>query len=111
MADTYAFKVRSRDGRVVDGTMEADGEAAVANRLRGQGLVPIQITKEQSSAMKKELHLLPQRVKLKDVAVFARQFSTMISSGLSLLRTLNILAEQTENPLLAKTIGMVRDDV
>ena len=50
-------------------------------------------------------------MKLKDLAIFSRQFATMISSGLSLLRTLNILAEQTENPLLAKTIGQVRDDV
>jgi type IV pilus assembly protein PilC len=111
MADSYAFRVRTRDGRVVDGTMEADGEAAVANKLRAQGMVPVTIKKEGGKAMKKDLHLLPQRVKLKDVALFARQFSTMISSGLSLLRTLNILAEQTENPLLAKTIAAVRDDV
>ena len=111
MADTYAFRVRTKEGRVVDGTMDAEGEAAVATRLRSQGLVPITISKEAGGAMKKELHLLPQRVKLKDVAVFARQFATMIGSGLSLLRTLNILAEQAENPMLAKTIGQVRDDV
>jgi type IV pilus assembly protein PilC len=111
MADTYAFRVRSRDGRVVDGTMEADGEAAVANRLRSQGLTPISISKSGGKTMKKELHIFPQRVKLKDIVVFARQFSTMIGSGLSLLRTLNILAEQTENQLLAKTIALVRDDV
>ena len=111
MAETYAFKVRTAEGRVVEGTMDADGEAAVANRLRGQGLIPLQINKEQQSTMKKELHLLPQKVKLRDVAVFSRQFATMISSGLSLLRTLNILAEQAENPLLQKTVGAVRDDV
>lgn len=111
MADTYAFKVRTNEGRVVEGTMEADGEAAVANRLRGQGFIPITIAREQKSAMKKEIRILPQRVKLRDVAVFARQFATMIGSGLSLLRTLNILAEQSENPLLQKTIGAVRDDV
>jgi type IV pilus assembly protein PilC len=50
-------------------------------------------------------------VKLKDLAVFSRQFSVMINSGLSLLRTLNILSEQTENGKLAKTIAEVRDDV
>ena len=111
MADSYAFRVRTRDGRVVEGTMEADGEAAVANRLRGQGLVPIQIKRDVQSKMKMELHLMPKRVKLKDVAVFARQFATMIGSGLSLLRTLNILAEQSENPKLQETIGAVRDDV
>ena len=50
-------------------------------------------------------------VAARDLMLFTRQFSTMISSGLSLLRTLNILAEQSENPLLQKTIGAVRDDV
>ena len=111
MADSYAFRVRTKDGRIVEGTMEADGEAAVANRLRGQGLVPIEIKHDVKSKMKMELHLMPKRVKLKDVAVFARQFATMISSGLSLLRTLNILAEQAENPKLQETVGLVRDDV
>ena len=108
---TYAFKVRTAEGRVVDGTMEADGETAVANKLRSQGLIPVQISKQKKEAMKMELHIFPPKVKLRDIAVFSRQFSTMIGSGLSLLRTLNILSEQTENPLLAKTIAIVRDDV
>src|SRR3712207_4225640 len=111
MADSYAFRVRTAEGRVVEGTMDADGEAAVANRLRSQGLVPISISKAKKDSLRMEIKIFPEKVKLRDVAVFARQFSTMIGSGLSLLRTLNILAEQTENKLLARTIGNVRDDV
>ena len=111
MATAYAFKVRTKEGRVVEGTMDADGESAVANRLRAQGLIPIEIAKQKKDARKMELHIFPQKVKLKDVSLFARQFATMIGSGLSLLRTLNILAEQTEHTLLAKTIGQIRDDV
>ena len=111
MADSYAYRVRTAEGRVVTGKMDADGEAAVANRLRAQGFVPIQISKEARVSAKTELHIFPQKVKLKDLAVFSRQFATMINSGLSLLRTLNILSEQTENPLLAKTIAQLRDDV
>jgi type IV pilus assembly protein PilC len=111
MADSYAYRVRTKEGRVVQGKMEADGEAAVASRLRSQGLVPVQITKEESGGMRMEIRILPEKVKLKDLAVFSRQFSTMINSGLSLLRTLNILAEQTENPKLARTIAAIRDDV
>ena len=111
MANTYVFKVRTTEGRVVEGTMDADGEAAVATRLRGQGLIPLEVSKQKNDKMKMELHLLPQKVKLKDIALFSRQFATMIGSGLSLLRTLSILHEQTEHPLLAKTIGSIRDDV
>jgi type IV pilus assembly protein PilC len=111
MSESFAYRVRTKEGRVVEGKMEADGEGAVASRLRSQGMVPIAISKEAKVNMKTELHILPQKVKLKDLAVFSRQFATMINSGLSLLRTLNILSEQTENPLLAKTIGLLRDDV
>ena len=111
MATSYAYRVRTKEGRIVEGKMEADGEGAVASRLRSQGFVPVQITKEAKVSAKTELHIFPQKVKLKDLAVFSRQFSTMINSGLSLLRTLNILSEQTENPLLAKTIAELRDDV
>jgi type IV pilus assembly protein PilC len=111
MAETYTYRVRTKEGRIVAGSMEADGEGAVATRLRGQGFIPVQISKEKKVSAKTELHILPQKVKLKDLAVFSRQFATMINSGLSLLRTLNILSEQTENPLLASTIGLLRDDV
>src|ERR671925_614459 len=112
MAESFAYQVRTREGRILKGTMEADGEAAVATKLRSQGMVPISIAKDKSgSGLKKELRILPQRVKLKDLAVFSRQFATMINSGLSLLRALNILCEQTENPKLAAVIGEVRTDV
>ena len=112
MADSYAYRVRTKEGRVIAGKMDADGEAAVASKLRAQGLVPVQITKEAASGnLKMEIRILPQKVKLKDLAIFSRQFATMINSGLSLLRTLNILSEQTENPKLAETITALRDDV
>jgi type IV pilus assembly protein PilC len=111
MADSYAYKVRTREGRVLDGKMEADGEAAVANRLRGQGMIPISIAKVSKVSMKMEIRLRDPKVKLKDLAIFSRQFATMIDSGLSLLRSLNILAEQTENPTLKTAIKTLCDDV
>ena len=111
MADSYAYRVRTKEGRVLEGKMDAGGESAVASKLRSQGMTPIQITKDSKASMKMELHILPQRVKLKDLAIFSRQFATMINSGLSLLRALNILAEQSENPKLAEAIKSIRDDV
>ena len=111
MADSYAYRVRTKEGRVLTGKMEAEGEASVAARLRQQGMVPIQIDKEKSGGLSMDLQLLPEKVKLKDMAIFARQFATMINSGLSLLRTLNILSEQTENKTLSTAIAELRDDV
>ena len=111
MADSYTYRVRNKDGRFLEGKMDADGEGAVAARLRSQGMVPVQISKEGKVNLKTEIRILPQKVKLKDLAIFSRQFATMINAGLSLLRALGILAQQTENPLLAETTRSLRDDV
>ena len=67
------------------------------------GYVPIEIEQQGGNNLSRELKIpvLSDRIKLKDVAVFSRQFATMINSGLSLLRSLYILAEQTESKPLA----------
>ncbi|MEY2569454.1 MAG: type pilus assembly protein PilC [Actinomycetota bacterium] len=114
MADTYAYKVRDRSGKMLEGTIEADSTKLVANKLREMGYVPVAIDKKSTSGMQKELHFPGMgggKVKLKDIAIFSRQFATMISAGLSLLRSLYILAEQTESKALAKVVDEVRQDV
>src|SRR2546421_11699571 len=98
MPATYAYKVRDQAGKIVQGTVEADSENAVVGRLRQMGLGPLLIEEHKESLGKKELHLpWAGRVKPKDIAVMSRQFAAMINSGLSLLRALNSLAEQTDN--------------
>ena len=113
MADTYTYRVRDKAGRVLEGSLEADNSTLVATKLRQMGYVPIAIDRKDASGLQKEIKIpgLGGRVKLKDIAVFSRQFATMINAGLSLLRTLHILAEQTENPKLRDVIVQVRQDV
>ena len=115
MANATAFTYRGRntDGKIVKGRLDAPGEAAVASRLRTMGVSPIAIEKApEGTGLNREINLsFGTGVKLKDLAVASRQMATMIGSGLSLLKTLNILAEQTENKKLADVLGGVRDDV
>lgn len=111
MATVFVYRVRTREGRVVEGIMEGDSNAAVATRLRAQNMIPLDIKEQSKVALKKEITIIPQKVKLKDLAVFSRQFAVMINSGLSLLRALTILGEQTTNKRLAQTVIQVRDDV
>src|ERR1019366_4507500 len=113
MANTYAYKVRDSTGRLVEGTLEAESTPLVANKLRQMGYVPIAIDKKRSFPRPTELHLpgMAGWVKVKEVAVFSRQFATMINSGLTLLRSLQILSDQTENPVLSGVIDQVRQDV
>src|SRR6266568_6761168 len=112
MPTTYAYKVRDRAGKIVQGTVEAESETAVVGRLRQMGLAPLLIEEHKESLGKMELHLpWANLVKPKDIAVMSRQFATMINSGLSLLRALNILAEQTDNPRLRVVLSEVRSDI
>ena len=111
MAETYTYKVRDKAGKTLEGSIEADSTTLVANKLRQMGYVPLAIDKKATGGVSRELHLFKPRVKLRDIAVFSRQFATMINSGLSLLRALNILEEQTESKGLAAILREVRIDV
>ncbi|MGQ0626173.1 MAG: type II secretion system F family protein [Sporichthyaceae bacterium] len=111
MATTqYAYKVRDTRGRLVEGKVDAETEAAVADKLRSMGYRPLEI-RAAPQGMNREIKLLKERVKLKDLAIFSRQFATMINAGLSMLRTLTILSEQSENSELKRVLRLVKADV
>ncbi len=109
----FEYSVRDTQGRVQKGALEASSKEAVASKLRDMHLAPISIDEISTGGLNTEIKIpgLSDRIKLKDIAVMARQLATMISSGLSLLRALTILAEQTENEALARIIFEVRSDV
>jgi len=110
---TFEYKVRDSAGKMKTGTLDAETQSQVATKLKGLGYAPLSIT-EKNAGMNKELKipgLGAKKVKLKDLAIFSRQFATMINSGLSLLRSLSILTEQTENKELARILGEVRNDI
>jgi type IV pilus assembly protein PilC len=109
MADTYRYKVRDRTGNVTMGSLVADSEALVLARLREQGLTPLDVKRKKRGIG--QIEIGGKKVKLKQVAVFSRQFATMVNSGLPILRGLSILAEQTENKELARVLGQARMDV
>ncbi|MDQ1497774.1 MAG: type pilus assembly protein PilC [Actinomycetota bacterium] len=113
MSQSFAYKVRDRQGRLVTGTLEAESVTIVAGKLRSMGYVPVSIESGATKSLSRELRIpyFSGRIKLKEVAVFSRQFATMINSGLTLLRSLSILADQTSNKELARIVGEVRRDV
>jgi type IV pilus assembly protein PilC len=112
-ATKFQYQVRDKAGKTINGELEAPSQQAVAQKLREMGYAPVSITEVKESALQKDLSIpgFAKKVKTEDLAVFSRQFATMINSGVSLIRALNILAEQTENPKLAEVIKEVRDDV
>jgi type IV pilus assembly protein PilC len=113
-ATAWAYTGRDNTGKIVKGRIDATSEAAVASRMGSMGLSPVSITEASAgTGLQREISIpgLRASVKLKDLAIMSRQMATMIGSGLSLLRTLNILAEQTESKPLAAILAKVRDEV
>ena len=110
MADTYTYRVRDLSGGLLTGSIVADNRDLVLARLREMGYIPLEV-KQKSAGLSKEISLRPGKVKLKDLAVFTRQFATMVNSGLPMLRTLATLEEQTQAKELTKVVAEMRLEV
>jgi type IV pilus assembly protein PilC len=110
MATTFDYKVRDRTGNLVSGQLAGDSEDLVLKKLREMGMTPVEV-KKANAGLKMEINLRPGRVKLKDLSIFCRQFATMVNSGLPILRSLAILADQTPSKELSKVLTEVRTDV
>ena len=106
----YLVKARSRSGRLIESKMKAVSEAEALSRIRQQGMTPIAV-EVAGTGLNMEIKLGKGKVKLKSLAIFARQFATMLSSGLPILRCLAILADQTESDRLRDLLIEIRDQV
>ena len=115
MASTATFHYKARDsaGRTREGTVEGLDQQVVVSRLQAMGMTPVSIEEKRTTGLKREISFPGRggKVKLKDLAIFSRQFATMISSGLTLLRSLNILTDQSDNPKLSEVLREVASAV
>ncbi len=113
MALTFEYKVRDKAGGLVEGQLDGDSIALVVRRLREMGYMPISVTPKTNVSLKTDIKIpyLSDRIKLREIAVVTRQLSTMVDSGLSVVRSLGILAGQVENTELARILNEVRLDV
>ena len=107
---TYAFKALDLAGASAKGEMEAGDKQAVAAQLRSKGLIVIDI-EEQKAASAGDLLARWKKVKSDDLVIATRQLSTMVNSGMSLLRSLYVIEEQTESDKLREIWIDVRKDV
>ncbi|MBT8212380.1 MAG: type II secretion system F family protein, partial [Acidimicrobiia bacterium] len=113
MAATFTYKVRDKTGKIHEGVLEGANSAAVSKALREKGMIPLKIQQKASGGLNMDIKIpgLSDRVKPKDVVIFSRQFATMVNSGLSLIRSLTVLADQTESKSLAEVLSLVKADV
>jgi type IV pilus assembly protein PilC len=106
---TYVFKAMDLAGIKARGELEADSKQAVSDQLKQRGLIVLDVADKHAS---REIELaFLKSVNASELAIFSRQLSTMISSGMSILRSLYVLEDQTEGKFLTETIVAVRKDV
>ncbi len=107
----YRYSAKDNTGRLISGVIEADTDTMVIDRLRDMGffIMNLERTVERGDVLQQLQGLFG--IGLKDLAIFSRQFSTMVTAGLSLVRTMSILEQQTTNKRLREIIAAVRADV
>jgi type IV pilus assembly protein PilC len=108
---TFAFKALDLSGVPSRGEIEADDKKTVAAQLRDKGLIVLDIEEHKSAADVGELLGRFKKVKAQELTVATRQLSTMISSGMSLLRALYVLEEQAKSDKMREALVQVRKDV
>lgn len=105
---TFAYKARDPAGQVVSSTMEAESATQVRSRLRERNFIVTSISEKKKGFELKDVMAQFQKVKQKSLAVFSRQFSTMVSAGLSLVRALDVLEQQADDKKLKEVLGDIR---
>src|SRR3954470_9579404 len=107
---TFVFKALDLAGAQTRGELEADSKQAVSSQLRAKGLIVLEIDEHKSADVGDFLGRF-KRVKATELTVATRQLSTMISSGMSLLRALYVLEDQAKSDKLRDALIQIRKDV
>lgn len=97
----YKYSAVDKNGKTITGTIEADNEQRAAEQLKKEGKMPTEI-KEQG-IMDKDINmadLFKKKVPVRDMSIFCRQFVSMHRAGVTILETMRMLTEQTENERL-----------
>ncbi|KGG81450.1 type II secretion system protein F [Caloranaerobacter azorensis H53214] len=106
----YRYKAVTSDGKKIQGQYNANSKNEVISMLKLDNIYPIEINEVIGSKDIKDLEIF-NKIKTKDIAVFCRQFYTMLNSGVTIVNCLEVLKNQTENKKLKKTLGQVFESV
>lgn len=104
----YVYTIRDQQGKTQRKSSRAENSRVLVSRLRGQGFVVTEIRRADKLS---SLKLFRPRVKIDHIALFSRQFATMIGAGVPLTECLDILVKQTENSTLSNAVNEVKNEV
>src|SRR5690606_27871968 len=113
----FFYEALDKGGKQVRGVIEAANEDIIIEKLRGMGYYPLKVSQNKKSAADVDLFAMPgirnimHRIRTKHVTTFTRQLATLIDAGLPIVRSLNILTEQTESVIFKEKILKIAKDI
>lgn len=110
-ATTFAFRAMDVAGAATSGELEAESKAQVTEQLRQRGLIVLDVSEKTEPLKLENLLARWKGVDMRELAVFSRQFATLVASGMPMLRTLHTLEEQTQDERIEEAVAGVRADV
>jgi type IV pilus assembly protein PilC len=110
-ATTFAFRAMDMAGTASAGELEAESKASVTEQLRQRGLIVLDVSEKSNPLKIEDIFKRWQGVDMRELAIFSRQFATLIASGMPMLRTLHTLEEQTQDEQIKEAVAGVRADV
>src|SRR6478735_5318262 len=110
-ATTFTFRAMDVGGTATAGEIEADSKAQVSEQLRQKGLIVLEVSEKANPIKIEDIMRRWKSVDMRELAVFSRQFATLVSSGMPMLRTLSTLEEQTNDEEIKEAVAGMRADV
>ncbi|HXR30470.1 MAG TPA: type II secretion system F family protein [Solirubrobacterales bacterium] len=110
-ATTFAFRAMDLAGAATAGEVEAESKAQVSEQLRQRGLIVLDVSEKTSPVNIEDFLKRFKGVDMRELAVFSRQFATLVASGMPMLRTLHTLEEQTQDDQIREAVAGLRADI
>jgi type IV pilus assembly protein PilC len=110
-ATSFEFRAMDLAGATSSGQLEAESKAAVTEQLRQRGLIVLDVSEKSSPVAIEDFLKRWKGLDMRELAIFSRQFATLIASGMPMLRTLRTLEEQTQDEQIRESAAGVRGDV
>ncbi len=110
-SNTFAFRAMDLTGVASTGEVEADSKAQVTEELRQRGLIVLEVSEKASPINVEDFFKRFKSVDMRELAVFSRQFATLVASGMPMLRALLTLEEQTQDEMIKEAAAGLRADI
>lgn len=111
----FAYKAKTSAGLLMEGLIDSDVQKNAVDKLRSQKLVVLHIEEKHDSPLDKLKALIAStrkgKVTSRDLVLFSRQLSTLVSAGVPIVQSLGILETQAENPAFKAILGSVKSDI